>query len=283
MASVLKFVEGKSGTIYPSRTISSAGRAFDSHSRGRRFEPCIVHNLKTLFVAFFVGFILPLIISAPQVNQSLITSPTPTPSPTPIPSLIYIENVPFVSQAPFGDWKDPRQQDGCEEAAALIAVSWARKQELNSSIALEQIISMASYQTDNFDGFTDTSAQDTQERIIRGYLKHFSSEVITVKVSQDLIYPLSLGKLIIVPTNGRLLNNPNFTAGGPERHNLVIRGYDSIKKEFITNDPGTRKGENYRYSEDVLFNAIRDYPTGEHLPITIIIKTAILVSPDIGS
>ena len=186
--------------------------------------------------------------------------------------------MPFVSQAPFGDWKDPRQQDGCEEAAALIAISWARNEKLTPALALEQIIMMTSYQTDNFGQFTDTSAQDTEDRLIRGYFKHASSEVITVNTTQDLINPLSLGKLIIVPTNGRLLKNPNFTAGGPERHNLVIRGYDSIKKEFITNDPGTRKGENYRYTEEVLFNAIRDYPTGNHMPIYENTKTAILFS-----
>jgi hypothetical protein len=58
---------------------------------------------------------------------------------------------------------------------------------------------------------------------------------------------------------------------------VVIRGYDVDTKEFITNDVGTRQGENYRYPESVLFNAIRDYPTGDHLPITGFTKSAILV------
>jgi hypothetical protein len=93
-----------------------------------------------------------------------------------------------------------------------------------------------------------------------------------------LITPLVLGQLLIVPTNGQLLHNPNYTAPGPERHNLVIRGYDSVTKEFITNDPGTRKGEDYRYPENVLFKALSDYPTGDHLPILIASKSAILVS-----
>ena len=44
---------------------------------------------------------------------------------------------------------------------------------------------------------------------------------------------------------------------------LVIIGYDPDKKEFITNDPGTKNGGSYRYNEEVLYNAIWDYPTSE--------------------
>jgi hypothetical protein len=38
---------------------------------------------------------------------------------------------------------------------------------------------------------------------------------------------------------------------------LVIVGYDS--NGFITNDPGTRKGEGYRYSFATLMAAIHDW------------------------
>ena len=58
---------------------------------------------------------------------------------------------------------------------------------------------------------------------------------------------------------------------------LVVTGYDAEKKEFITNDPGTRKGAGYRYPEQVLFDAIREYPTGKHVPITINRKAMIIV------
>ena len=213
------------------------------------------------------------VINTPTVFPTQI----PTLIPTPLPQLIYIKDVPFASQAPFGDWKDPRQQDGCEEAASLLAVMWARDKSLTKDQALTHLLAIAEYQKDNFGQFTDTSAVDTEKRIIRGYFKFENSQVVTIKSITDLIAPLSQGKLIIVPTNGQLLNNPNFTAPGPERHNLVIRGYDRSTKEFITNDPGTRKGENYRYQEKTLFDSIRDYPTGEHSPITSIAKTAIVV------
>ena len=229
--------------------------------------------MKTLFLTFFFTFILPLSLNlTPRIILPV------NPAPTPLPELIYIPDVPFVSQAPFGDWKDPRQQDGCEEAASMIAVYWAQSKTLTKSHALEQIISIAAYETDKYGQYTDTSAIDTTKRIIKGYFNYSNAKTINVNNLNDLIHPLGLGYLVIVPTNGQLLHNPNYTSPGPERHNLVIRGYDRLKSEFITNDPGTRKGENYRYPENVLFAAIRDYPTGEHLPILVATKSAILVS-----
>jgi hypothetical protein len=52
----------------------------------------------------------------------------------------------------------------------------------------------------------------------------------------------------------------------------------ALKKEFITNDPGTKRGFHYRYNEKVLYNAIRNYPTGNHLPIKGEQKTGIAIS-----
>ena len=79
---------------------------------------------------------------------------------------------------------------------------------------------------------------------------------------------LARGNLVLVPANGIKLNNPNFTPPGPDRHMLVIKGYDLDSGEFITNDPGTRKGEGYRYKEEIIMGAITDYPTGDHLQMT---------------
>ena len=85
------------------------------------------------------------------------------------------------------------------------------------------------------------------------------------------------GNIVIVPANGRVIGNPYFNPPGPARHMVVIRGYDPVTKEFITNDPGTERGENYRYPEAVLYNGIRDYPTGYHKPIVEDKKVMIVV------
>jgi hypothetical protein len=39
----------------------------------------------------------------------------------------------------------------------------------------------------------------------------------------------------------------------------VIRGYDETEGEFITNDPGTRMGNGYRYKYEKLIAAVHDW------------------------
>src|SRR5437016_6068593 len=49
--------------------------------------------------------------------------------PVPLPKFVNLP-VPFTVQAPFADWQDPRQEDACEEASALMAVYWAQEKTL---------------------------------------------------------------------------------------------------------------------------------------------------------
>lgn len=259
-----------------------------------------------LLISAFVGFLSVILIALawnfwfktetsnsfskvpdiPQVNppKSGQRSTTPTPKPTTVPTLPNTKqtqtlDIPFISQAPLGDWSDPRQQDGCEEAASLMAVYWARGLKIKSKEdALKEILSISAYQEQNFGEFRDSSAQDTMNRIIKGYFSYGNVSLRQNIQANDIIEEIQKGHAIIVPTNGQALGNPYFTAPGPERHMLIIKGFDFKTNEFITNDNGTRQGENFRYKKEVLFNAIRDYPSGYHQPILGVEKTMIVVT-----
>jgi len=176
-----------------------------------------------------------------------------------------ILKVPFTVQAPYGDWSNSIYQDGCEESSVLMAMYWVSGEELTKVIADEKIVAMANWQEQNYGCYIDTSAKDTVNRLFNGYFGYENARVKNVNSINDLIDELVQGNLIIVPTNGQLLNNPYYTAPGPERHNLVVYGYDELTNEFITNDPGTKRGEAYRYSASILFEALRDYPSGCHV------------------
>jgi len=205
------------------------------------------------------------------------------PENSPLPETkekVLIENVTFVSQAPFGDWADPRQQDGCEEASALMAVRWARGQSLTKDEALKEITGLADWHFKKYGESRDTSASDTVDWIFKDYFGFDRVELKKDITAEDIIKELTKGNLIITPMNGQIMHNPNYKAPGPPRHMIVIRGYDPETEEFITNDPGTRKGELYRYDADILFGAIRDYPTGYHEVIEKIEKNMIVVSPE---
>ena len=73
------------------------------------------------------------------------------------------------------------------------------------------------------------------------------------------------------------LGNIYYTPPGPERHMMLVRGYDENKQTFITNDPGVGNGEFFEYDEDVFYNSIRDYLTGYHKPIEKEEKNAIVI------
>ena len=78
---------------------------------------------------------------------------------------------------------------------------------------------------------------------------------------EDIKELVAAGKPVIVPAAGRELGNPNFTGEGPLYHMYVIRGYTA--DTFITNDPGTRNGENYVYDTDVVMDSMRDWNNGD--------------------
>ena len=75
----------------------------------------------------------------------------------------------------------------------------------------------------------------------------------------DLKKELVQGNIILIPIAGQELKNPYFSGAGPLYHNLVIVGYDDEKNVFITNDPGTKRGEKYKYKQELLYNAIHDF------------------------
>src|SRR5690606_31606581 len=95
-------------------------------------------------------------------SSPILPSPIPTLTltPTPILSDSVTIDAPFVSQAPFGQWSDPRFQDACEETSVLIAYSWAMNQPLTPQSATDEVIAMADFQTQEFGSFVDTSAKD---------------------------------------------------------------------------------------------------------------------------
>lgn len=188
-----------------------------------------------------------------------------------------LQTVPFTSQAPFGQWSDKRQQDGCEEASSLMAVKWARSQGLTKTEALKEVTGLSDWLLKKYGQYRDISAADTVDWIIKDYFNYQNAKLKKNITTDDLINELKGGNIIIAPMNGQLLGNPFYTPPGPRHHMVVVIGYDFVKKTFITNDGGTRRGKLYEYKADVLFKAISDYPTGNHKITNQIEKNIIVI------
>ena len=180
----------------------------------------------------------------------------------------FVLSVPFISQAPFGNWADSRQEDGCEEASSLMAMRWRESKTIAPTEGLAQILAIADYEKKTYGSFHDTSAADTVDRILKGYFKYSGAYIQYAITKDDILETLDRGNLVMVPANGQLLDNPNYTRPGPLEHMLIVKGYDMATKEFITNDPGTRRGEGFRYDMGVFMKSLRDYPTGKGEPLT---------------
>lgn len=179
-----------------------------------------------------------------------------------------MHTVPFTSQSPYAEWGDERFAYGCEEASTLMAISWAKGEEVTKEEARATIVAASAYQEAEYGTFHDTSVNDTAQRLFEEYFG-YSNIAIREDVSKaQLIEELGAGNLLLVPVRGREIGNPHYVTPGPKIHMLVVTGYDEETDEFVTNDPGTRHGETFRYPADVIDEALADYPTGKDEPLS---------------
>ncbi len=167
----------------------------------------------------------------------------------------YNLSVPFAPQAPFGNWDMP-YQEACEEASLIMADAFFKGYSLSSEKMEQEIKNLVEWETGYFGYYQDTTTEEVVE-IAKEYFGLESEILFDVSV-ENIKKIISRGKLVIVPAAGRILPNPYFTGQGPIYHMLVIRGY--TKDKFITNDPGTKRGEEFLYEYDDLLNAVHDWP-----------------------
>lgn len=157
-----------------------------------------------------------------------------------------------------------------------MAMKWVHDEPLTEAEALKEIRAMSDFSEANYGFHLDQSAKDVAQ-LIKDYYEYPYVRFVKNIHTEDIKSELYKGNVVLTPVNGQKLNNPYFTQPGPERHFLVFKGYDPAKNEFITNDGGIGKGNGYRYPESVIENALRDYPSGYHVPITKIEKSMIVV------
>lgn len=166
--------------------------------------------------------------------------------------------VPFTSQAPEANWDQP-WQDACEEAAILMLDAHIKGYGLSPIFARDEILKMVAWQDAKQWGHSISLEQIKQ--FVGEYAHLRDARIIENPTVNDLKRLLAQGKPILAVADGKALPNPYFRNGGPVYHALIIRGY--TEDSFITNDPGTRFGENFMYKYDDIMNAIHDWNEGD--------------------
>lgn len=169
--------------------------------------------------------------------------------------------IPFTSQAPHAVW-DYVHEETCEEASALMVDAYFDGRALGGPNQVEEELQkLVSWQKVRFGYFEDTTAQEVGT-LLKEYYGYKRVEVVYDISIDDIKNRLREGLPVIVPAHGRILGNPFYTPPGPDYHMLVVRGVTKEGK-FVTNDPGTRRGEAYVYHPQVLWQAIHDWNGGD--------------------
>lgn len=164
--------------------------------------------------------------------------------------------MPFYSQAPFGNWDYP-WQEACEEASVLLVANVYLGMNLDRENFNNELLSLVDWEISTFGAYEHTSAEQTLEMMELNYgLTGLIHENPTFEDIQSI---LNEGHFIIAPFAGKLLGNPNYQNGGPIYHMLVIKGYDAEKMQIVTHDVGTRNGADYVYSWEVIETALHDW------------------------
>src|SRR3989338_6162438 len=144
---------------------------------------------------------IPAFTKTPSPTGGPTTKATSSPKTSPAPGKTTIQfNVPFAPQAPFGEWSDDRQQDGCEEVSAMMAIHWVKG---DTSITLEEakreILAIADWEQEKYGNYHDTSAKDTVGRIFNEYYNYGNVSVEKGITADDIIKELERGNLVVVP------------------------------------------------------------------------------------
>lgn len=169
-------------------------------------------------------------------------------------------DVPFTSQAPLGVW-DPDHKEACEEASILMVLRYFEGQSFASPEEADLAL-IALVRANEGLGFAVDTAAAQVRTLLLSQNPDLSAELLHDPSVDDVKRVLSDGKLVIVPAQGQLLGNPYFQNPGPPYHMLVLRGFTD-DGFVITNDPGTRRGEQFVYSWDMLMYALHDWNGGD--------------------
>lgn len=212
------------------------------------------HSFAAIFVALYGATII--VGLQPRPPEVFIASPHSTEN---VPSQ-YEDNpqsvlidVPFTSQAPFADWGDP-YQEACEEASLIMVHAFLQGLTLTAEEADTQIQALVRWEQEQ--GYAEDIRIEDVAAIAKAYYG-YSVEVHykpTIELLQSL---LAMGSPVIVPAAGRALGNPYFSGEGPWYHMLVLTGYD--ERSFTVNDPGTKRGEKYKYKQKTLMNSVHNW------------------------
>ena len=191
-------------------------------------------------------------------------SPDPDPAPEPAPDIVpteplpekFLLEIPFYSQAPFGNW-DKVHEEMCEEASVLNGGLYLLGEKPSKDAFEKELMTFKKLEEKELGDYESNTIAEIKKVTDIYFAGKITSKIINDPTIEDIKKEIASRNPVVAPLAGRDIGNPNFTPPGPVYHMLVIKGYDA--QNFITNDVGTRKGESYTYKKEVIMKNMHDW------------------------
>lgn len=201
---------------------------------------------------------LPTPSPVPSPEPTVLLTPIPSPEPAELSKIIL--EVPYISEAPGGNFSGP-WRNACEEASITMVEKYYLGEKSVSVKEAENFMTMLFEKADELYGSNkNTDAAQTAE-IINNY-SSYRAVVITDPAIEEIKNELAQNRPVISLHRDFDLKNKNirFAPTLSSYHMMVIIGYDDETREFITNDPGDLKeGAGHRYGYDLFMASLHDY------------------------
>ena len=182
--------------------------------------------------------------------------------------------VPYLSQAPDGNWANP-WGNACEEASTLMVEGYYKDQtEIEIATAKDRMQKMFIWENENFGKNFDTTAEETS--LLIAATADFEAIIKDNPTVDDIKNELRKRQPVLA-----LLDQYDLYQSARELnssfHVIVIIGFDDAKQEFIVNDPAKNIR---RYSYDRLVKSLSDYVEEEDeaagKPVVLFTKNKLL-------
>ena len=232
---------------------------------------------KIIIFSLIILLAVGLAIFATMRNPEKSPEKTPVTTTTEKPPSQVMIAVPYLNEAPEDIWKGP-WKNACEEATIVMVERFYLG---DKSISIKD---GKAFMQELFDiqdakyGSNANSDADRMEYLIDNHTT-FDGQVKRNPTLEDIKNELRNGHPVIALHRGFDLKNPHipFLATGSSYHTTVIKGYDDVRGQFITNDPGDSiAGAGYRYDYKIFMNSLHDYQYNTRLadgsPVVIFSK-----------
>jgi hypothetical protein len=162
----------------------------------------------------------------------------------------------FIPQAPKEVW-DEVHEETCEEAAMAMLDAYLKDRHVMTVDEMEdELLAIVKFETDTLGYYASTDTAATAD-VMRDFYDLPGVKVVPLTSIGQVKAQIAAGRPVMLPTAGRMLKNPYFKGEGPVYHMVLAKGYAGDR--IITNDPGTKRGADYSYADDVLWEAIGEW------------------------